>query len=134
MTNGRFFERGESEQAGGLQEISRGLSEATPPDSAPILIHPGGVAEDISYSFFWHPFRVLAAFSSLSGGIAPLRFAQPPANFFEPCRLGSLEPSANPFAFDALDLFESQPSKKISDTTGCIGKNPQSEIRTPKSL
>ncbi|HZV34315.1 MAG TPA: hypothetical protein VFB72_07030, partial [Verrucomicrobiae bacterium] len=42
----------------GVKEISRGLSEATPPEKRDVPLHPEGVQERIHDLNFFHAFRV----------------------------------------------------------------------------
>ena len=70
-------------QSEGLSEISRGSSEATPPepDQNKSSI-PEGCQSDVFFLMrnFWHPFRVLGFCDRLPGvSAAP----QPPANFWQ---------------------------------------------------
>jgi len=58
-------------QAGGLIEISRGLSDSDTPGSRSISPHPGGVSELRAQPNLCHPFRV-DSFLSPTGGIVAL--------------------------------------------------------------
>ena len=81
-------------QPGGLPDISRGLSAATPP----VTVHGTtrtleGCQNRSTISLRLHrreslaPLRGASTYRPLSGGIASLRSAQPPANFWQPSGL-----------------------------------------------
>jgi hypothetical protein len=77
-------------QAGGLAEISRGLSEAIPPVGVQSPRHSEGVLEGMAVRAPRKPLRPLqgrARFVRLPGVSAALRLPQPPANFWQPSRL-----------------------------------------------
>src|SRR6218665_4060732 len=83
-------------QAGGLAEISRGLSVATPPDSVASNRHSEGVPENRvcrSTSQSLRPLQGRVRFVRLPGVSAAQRLPQPPANFCQPAGLISLRPS-----------------------------------------
>ena len=74
----------------GLPEISRGLSAATPPESARNTPRtPEGCQKRVGFrtrnhrTEFLAPLRGAIPFHSHTGGVASLRSAQPPANFCE---------------------------------------------------
>jgi hypothetical protein len=78
-------------QPGGLPEISRGLSAATPPERHPKTRRtPEGCQNRSVYPSSNHrreslgPLRGAGHFCPLTGGVALLRAAQPPASFCEP--------------------------------------------------
>src|SRR6266542_759516 len=77
-------------QPGGLPEISRGLSAATPPVTDGRIRTPEGCQNRSTISPCLHrrgslaPLRGAIISCALSGGIASRCSAQPPANFYEP--------------------------------------------------
>ena len=77
-------------QAGGLEEISRGLSTATPPENVAMELHSEGVPETAAWLIASKLLRPLQGRvrRQLAGGIAR-RLAQPPANFCQPSELKS---------------------------------------------
>jgi len=77
-------------QPGGLPDFSRGLSAATPPEHHPKTTRtPEGCQNRSLVTSCNHrseslaPLRGALQFCPLTGGIASLRSAQPPANFYE---------------------------------------------------
>jgi len=75
-------------QAEGLEEISRGLSTVTPPESGADESHSEEVPEKLAPQTIEKPLRprLGRARCCLTGGVAR-RLAQPPANFYQPFRL-----------------------------------------------
>ena len=76
-------------QAGGLAEISRGLSVATPPENVAMELHSEGVPEmsvRVGAIKTLRPIRGRIVRRQLTGGVAR-RLAQPPANFCQPVGL-----------------------------------------------
>ncbi len=89
----------ESENAGGVPEGSRGLSESASdtPGRVGNRLHPGGVPEvreswsDATFTaHFLAPFQGAKILSPLSGGIAR-GLAQPPATFWQPSGLQKID-------------------------------------------
>ena len=77
-------------QAGGLAEISRGLSGAIPPEGDSTGLHSEGVPEVFACranTQSLRPFQGRVRFVRLPGVSAALRLPQPPANFCQPSGL-----------------------------------------------
>ena len=102
-----FVVRTAGQQAGGLPESSRGLSDlprrsaakagATPPDRVPKSpADPGGVAE------LWHPSRMPKLEKPLPGVCAMPR---PPATLCQPSGLGYVDTHHVPPSFSASSAY-----------------------------